>query len=280
MGTTGKPRSTTTIDPIPGPESQAEHQVLRFLRKQRPETGAVAAYPPVRGEGLLYAVGDVHGRHDLLIRLVERILDDAAATGEVPVVIFLGDYIDRGEGARETIDFLSEVAGWPEAESVFLMGNHEQMLLRFLREPESGRKWLRFGGLQTLMSYGVGSAADMRGAGGAARVGQDLAEALGPHLGFIEGLRLSHRSGNLLFAHAGADPALPADEQEVATLLWGCPAFLETDRKDGIWVVHGHTIVDQPVAARGRISIDTGAYYSGRLTAARILDGEVTFLQA
>jgi len=254
--------------------------VLRFLRKQRPDTGAAAVYPPVRGEGLLYAVGDVHGRHDLLIRLVERILVDAARLGADPVIVFLGDYIDRGEGARQTICILTEVAGWSEVQSVFLMGNHEQMLLRFLREPETGKKWLRFGGLQTLMSYGVGSAADMRGAGGAERVGRDLAEALGPHLGFIEGLQLSYRSGNLLFAHAGADPALPADEQEVATLLWGCDAFLSTDRKDGIWVVHGHTIVDQPIAARGRISVDTGAYFSGRLTAARILEGEVSFLQA
>jgi serine/threonine protein phosphatase 1 len=154
------------------------------------------------------------------------------------------------------------------------------MLLRFLREPDSGRNWLRFGGLQTLMSYGIASAANMRGADGAARVAKELAGALGPHLDFIEALRLTHRSGNLLFAHAGADPALPADEQEVATLLWGCPAFLETDRDDGVWVVHGHTIVDQPVAVRGRISIDTGAYFSGRLTAARIMDGEVSFLQA
>jgi serine/threonine protein phosphatase 1 len=254
--------------------------VLRFLRKQRPKTGEAKAYPPVLGEGLLYAVGDVHGCNDLLIRLVENILEDAARSGQTPVIVFLGDYIDRGEGACQTIELLTEIAGWPEAQSVFLMGNHEQMLLRFLREPESGKKWLRFGGLQTLMSYGIGSAADMRGAGSAAQVAQDLAKALGPHLGFIEGLRLSYRSGNLLFAHAGADPALPADEQEVATLLWGCPAFLETERTDGIWVVHGHTIVDLPIAARGRISVDTGAYFSGRLTAARIIGDEVSFLQA
>lgn len=254
--------------------------MLRFLRRQRPDPGAAGSFPPVRPEGLVYAVGDVHGRHDLLLRLVERILTDAAGIGATPVLVFLGDYIDRGEGAREAIEILSEIAGWPDAHSLFLMGNHEQMLLRFLREPESGRRWLRFGGLQTLMSYGIASAADMRGTGGAARVAEELTAALGPHLGFIETLRLSHRSGNLLFAHAGADPALPADEQEVETLLWGCPAFLETDRDDGIWVVHGHTVVEQPVAARGRISVDTGAWYSRRLTAARIMDGEVRFLQA
>lgn len=254
--------------------------MLRFLRKQRPDAGAAGSFPPARGKGLLYAVGDVHGRHDLLLRLVERILNDAADIGATPVLIFLGDYIDRGEGVRETVDFLSELAGWPDAQSVFLMGNHEQMLLRFLREPATGRQWLRFGGLQTLMSYGIASAANMRGAEGAALVGQELAEALGPHLGFIERLRLSHRSGNLLFVHAGADPDLPPDEQEVTTLLWGCRAFLETQRDDGIWVVHGHTIVDRPIAAHGRISVDTGAYFSGRLTAARIMDGEVSFLQA
>lgn len=254
--------------------------MLRFLHKRRPGAAAAPFADPIAADGVMYAVGDIHGRHDLLLRLLDRILDDATAFDAPPALVFLGDYIDRGEGASETVELLTAVAGWSEAETVFLMGNHEQMLLRFLREPETGAHWLRFGGLQTLMSYGVGSAANLHREGGARRVRAELTEALGPHLGFIEGLRLSHRAGNLFFAHAGADPALPVEEQDVATLLWGCRAFLRTDRDDGIWVVHGHTVVEHPVAARGRISVDTGAYFSGRLTAARITGGKVTFIQA
>jgi serine/threonine protein phosphatase 1 len=228
---------------------------------------------------VIYAVGDVHGRHDLLARLLDRIFEDAAAFEATPKIVFLGDYIDRGEHARDAVDLLIELAERPEAETVFLMGNHEQMLLRFLRDPASGSRWLRYGGLQTLMSYEVGGAGNLRAEGEALRFRGALIEALGPHLGFIEGLRVAHRDGNLFFAHAGADPALPTDEQDVATLLWGCESFRTTDRDDGVWVVHGHFVVDQPAAERGRIAVDTGAYFSGRLTAARIAGGEVVFLE-
>ena len=129
------------------------------------------------------------------------------------------------------------------------------------------------------MSYGIGSSGNLRADGEALRLRSALIEVLGPHIDFIEGLRVSHRAGNLFFSHAGADPALPTDEQDIATLLWGCESFRKTDRDDGVWVVHGHFVVERPAAERGRISVDTGAYFSGRLTAARIADGGVTFLQ-
>jgi serine/threonine protein phosphatase 1 len=234
---------------------------------------------PIHADGVIYAVGDVHGRHDLLIRLLERIFEDAAAYEATPKIVFLGDYIDRGEHARATIDLLIKLAQRPDSETVFLLGNHEQMLLRFLREPSSASRWLHYGGLQTLMSYEVGGVGNLHAEGEASRLRSALIEALGPHLGFIEGLRDSHHAGNLFFAHAGADPALPTDEQDVATLLWGCESFRTTDRDDGVWVVHGHFVVDQPAAERGRIAVDTGAYFSGRLTAARIAGGEVVFLE-
>ena len=253
--------------------------MLRLIRKRWARAGSVPFPAPIHAGGVIYAVGDVHGRHDLLTRLLDRIFEDAAAYEATPTIVFLGDYIDRGEHARDTIDLLIKLAERPEAETVFLMGNHEQMLLRFLREPSSGSRWLRFGGLQTLMSYGVGGVGNLRAEGEASRFRSALIEALGPHLGFIEGLRVSHRAGNLFFAHAGADPALPTDEQDVATLLWGCKSFQTTDRDDGVWVVHGHFVVETPAAEHGRIAVDTGAYFSGRLTAARIADGEVVFLE-
>ena len=253
--------------------------MLRLFRKRWARAESAPFPAPTHTGGVIYAIGDVHGRHDLLIRLLDRIFEDAAAYETTPKIVFLGDYIDRGEQVRETIGLLIELAEQPEAETVFLMGNHEHMLLRFLRDPASGSRWLRYGGLQTLMSYGVGGVGSLRAGGEASRIRSALIEALGSHLGFIEGLQVSHHAGNLFFAHAGADPALPTDEQDVTTLLWGCESFRTTDRDDGVWVVHGHFVVVQPAVDRGRIAIDTGAYYSGRLTAARIAGGEVAFLE-
>lgn len=251
-----------------------------LIGKLRRRDRAQAFSAQVETDGrLVYAVGDVHGRHDLLARLVERILADAARLGMPPRIVFLGDYIDRGEGAREAIELLIGLAGQGGAECVFLMGNHEQMLLRFLREPSSGGRWLRYGGLQTLMSYGVAEAASLRAPDGAATAAAALAEALGPHLRFLESLRLSHQAGNVFFAHAGADPALPTEEQVADTLLWGCERFRTVERGDGVWVAHGHFVVARPTAAAGRIAVDTGAYFSGRLTAARLAGGEVGFLE-
>jgi serine/threonine protein phosphatase 1 len=253
--------------------------VLKLFRKRWAQAGSASFSAPTRANGVIYAIGDVHGRHDLLARLLDRIIKDAQTNEVTPKIVFMGDYIDRGEHTRETLDLLIETAARTDIETVFLMGNHEQMLLQFLRDPASGSRWLEYGGLQTLMSYGVAGTASLRGEGEAARIQQALAEALGPHLDFIEGLLISHHAGNLFFAHAGADPALPTDEQDVHTLLFGSRGFRTTDRNDGVWVVYGHYIVEQATAERGRISVDTGAYYSGRLTAARIADGEVTFIQ-
>jgi len=254
--------------------------VLKLFRKRTAGANSALFSAPIRASGLIYAVGDVHGRHDLLTRLLDRIFEDAADREEPPKIVFLGDYIDRGENSRQTVDLLIALAERTEAETVFLMGNHEQMLLRFLRDPASGERWLRYGGLQTLMSYGVGGVENLRSQDAGLQLRGALIESLGAHLGFIEGLRVSHRDGNLLFAHAGADPAVPADEQDAATLLWGCDSFSTTDRRDDTWVVHGHFVVEEPIAERGRIAVDTGAYFSDRLTAARIADGAVTFLQA
>ncbi len=254
--------------------------VLKLIRKLRRRAAAEPFAAPVDpGAGVIYAVGDVHGRHDLLARLLERVLADAAGSPGPPRVVFLGDYIDRGEEVRETVELLRGLEARGEVAPVFLMGNHEQMLLGFLRDPAEGDRWLRYGGLQTLMSYGVGGLPGLRAGDEAPRVRDELIAAMGPHLAFIEALRPAYQAGNVLFAHAGADPAIPPEEQPVDTLLWGCESFHRVDRSDGVWVVHGHFVVDEPAAERGRIPVDTGAYFSGRLTAARIGGGEVSFLQ-
>ena len=250
--------------------------IRRFRRGARTEPFAT---PIETGGEVVYAVGDIHGRHDLAGRLLERIMQDTAQRAVPCRIVFLGDYIDRGEGARETLALLRDFAGQAGVDCIFLMGNHEQMLLRFLEEPATGERWGRYGGLQTLVSYGVGGLKTLRDPDEASRARDALIEALGEDRHFIEALRPSHRVGNVFFAHAGADPEVPPETQPVGTLLWGCERFQDTDRRDGVWVAHGHYVVEQPTADRGRIAVDTGAYFSGRLTAARISDGEVSFLQ-
>ena len=248
-----------------------------------PQHAAPAFSAPAPGRGsAVYAIGDIHGRCDLLIELFQKIEDDVEALDrDPPLIVFMGDYIDRGDDSREVLDCLTMVESEGACDMVFLLGNHEKMLLDFLAAPYDARQWLRFGGLNTLFSYGV------RGVSGTdtsrpellREMRDRLAEAIEPaHLDFLRRLVPVHRTGNVLFCHAGADPELPPDAQDRTTLLWGCRQFRKVPRSDGIWVVHGHTIVDRAVADQGVISVDTGAYLTGRLSAARILDGAVTFL--
>lgn len=253
--------------------------VLNFLRRRKAAAARAPFAAPLRSESLVFAVGDIHGRADLLRKLLERIDAEMADHDGPAELVFLGDYVDRGDHSREVLDLLTERAGRDaERPPVFLMGNHERMLLDFVREPESGRKWLRFGGLQTLMSYGVRGLGSIGEGSDLGPVREKLVEEMGPHLAFLEGLSLSHRNGNVLFVHAAADPAMPPDLQEPETLLWGSPSFLRQPREDSIWVVHGHTVVDEPQAEDGRIAVDTGAYFSGRLTAARIEGDQLRFV--
>jgi len=235
----------------------------------------------VEPEGRIYAVGDVHGAALLLERMIERIAAESRAEGEPATLVMIGDYIDRGDSSRDVLDLLANLDAWPELSPVLLQGNHEAMLLDFIDRGATPSRWLRFGGLQTLLSYGVGGL----GVLGPAADGQavedlraELAEQMADHLDLLRGLSLSHSSGNVLFAHAGGDPALPVEMQSDRALVWGVPAFLEQPRTDGRWVVHGHYIVDVAHAANGRIAIDTGAYFSQRLSAARLGPGQLDFL--
>jgi serine/threonine protein phosphatase 1 len=235
------------------------------------------AMAPIRPETPVWAVGDIHGRSDLALAILERILGREPAPEEPVRIVFLGDYVDRGEDARGVLELMADMAGWEEVAPVFLLGNHEAMLLGFLEDPEREARWLRVGGLQTCLSFGVG-AYETVSPGELARIRDELAEAVAPHIGFLRALSPLHRSGNVLFVHAAADPALPPERQKTDVLLWGHPEFEREPRADGLWVVHGHHVVDLPRIERGRIAIDTGAYFSGCLTAALIAEGRVEFV--
>ncbi|MFD2739621.1 metallophosphoesterase family protein [Sulfitobacter aestuarii] len=230
----------------------------KWLRKRPRHTSDFAAPSP---DSAFIALGDIHGRLDLL----ERALQNA----DLPVIC-VGDYIDRGDQSAEVLRCLQA-----RPEVTCLMGNHEEMMLNFLAQPvRHGPRWLRNGGLQTLASFGIARISDSAEGKNLTAARDALAEALGPELlRWVGTLPTCHRNGNIAILHAGADPQLPIDAQSRDTLLWGHPEFRRMPRSDGIWVLHGHTIVDAPRAQDGVISIDTGAYATGRLTAARI-DGE------
>ncbi len=222
------------------------------------------------------AIGDIHGRDDLLARLLDRIGADDPAVA----LVFLGDYVDRGEHSAAVLRRLARLSADWSGPVTFLMGNHERMMLDFLATPaQSAGRWLRSGGLQTLASFAVGGIAEAPGAEEASAAAARLRAAMGDDLiGWLDGLVLQHASGNVHFVHAAADPVLPMAAQDPRALLWGHPAFAATLRQDGQFVVHGHTVVDAPAVTAGRVAVDTGAWFTGRLTAARIAPGEIGFV--
>jgi serine/threonine protein phosphatase 1 len=224
------------------------------------------------------AVGDIHGRADLLARLMMRIETDHP---EWPVV-FLGDYIDRGADSRRVLDRLMAATLGPAPRAVCLMGNHELMLLDFLDDPlRHGPRWLRNGGDATARSFDVAVSRHTEDPDALYQARDALAAAMGrERAAWIRALPLVWRSGNVWAVHAGADPARSMEDQDAGTFLWGDPGFLRHPRADGQWIVHGHTIMKAPKIGEGRISIDTGAYATGILTAAVITSEGTGFLDA
>lgn len=247
--------------------------------KPRAEAGAPPRFTvPLAPESPLFVIGDVHGCAGLLGSLLSRIGWPDLPEGAV--LVLLGDYVDRGEESRAVLDLVAGLAAQAPGRVVTLRGNHEQMMLDFLDHPaERGPRWLRNGGLQTLASYGIGGLSESSEGAALETAANRLAAALGrERQDWLRALPLQWRSGNVHMVHAAADPALPMEAQEARVLLWGRGEFFRTPRSDGNWIVHGHTVVKEPLARNGRIAVDTGAVYTGRLTAAAIEAGKVEFI--
>lgn len=217
---------------------------------------------------LVVAVGDAHGRLDLLERLLPKIEATArSSAARDRSLIFLGDYVDRGLQSRQLVDRL--LAGFPGFETVFLKGNHDETLVQFLDDPQLGEIWRNFGGLETLRSYGVQHRPGGNWSQTRAEFSTRFPEA---HLKFFQSLRLHHAIGDYLFVHAGVRPGLALEHQTEHDLLWIRDEFLQSTMSFGRIVVHGHTPERQPVVRPNRIGIDTGAYMTGVLTAL-VLEG-------
>jgi serine/threonine protein phosphatase 1 len=236
-------------------------------------SGGRAAVPP----GLrVYAIGDVHGRADLLARTFARIDADLASQPARALELLVGDYIDRGPASRQVIDHL--IRRRKTRKMVCLKGNHEALLLGFLANPELLEDWQRCGGLETLMSYGIVPAVNAdRGA--QMRLAAALGRTLpGSHRSFLANLRTSFVCGDFFFVHAGVRPGVPLYQQRELDLLWIREDFLLHERAFGKIIVHGHTPVREPELHANRINIDTGAFATGRLTCLVIEGEDLRFL--
>lgn len=237
-------------------------------RQRFSQKSPFAAPCPVRRS---YVIGDIHGDDRRLCLLLDQIEADARAAQTDPTLVFVGDYIDRGEDSRRVLERVFALSETKRGQVICLMGNHERMLLEFLSNPRRTGLWLRCGGLQTLASYGVGQITEAADAEDRERAAMDLRrrmEASAP--GILDWLRARPRSwqnGNLFVSHAGGSPTMPIPLQTDRDLVWGHPQFGQVPRSDGFWAVCGHWTVPRPKAADGTILIDTGAGQGGDLTA-------------
>lgn len=236
----------------------------RFLNRLK----AGAELEPRVPEGLrLYAVGDIHGRDDLLAPLMSDIAADGKRHPDKrKILIFLGDYVDRGLQSKQVIDRLLGL-DLGDFKTVFLKGNHELAMLQFLGDAQFGRTWKYYGGLETLHSYGINELTLSDDPEDFERARENLIRVLPvDHLRFLETLLPSVEYGDYFFVHAGVRPGVSLARQIEDDLLWIRDDFLQSRASFGKMIVHGHTPAESAIFRPNRIGIDTGAYMTGILT--------------
>jgi len=245
------------------------------------------ASTPTRGKvdgQLVYAIGDIHGCYDQLVRLLKRIGKDAEqrALGRVANLVFCGDYVDRGPASSRVLDALCWLRRHGPFYTHFLKGNHEEVMLAYIRDPDEARVWMRFGGAETLRSYGVTPPKVEDDPDIHREARNDLLEQMpAAHLRFLEELQMIFTVGDYAFVHAGIRPGVPLAQQNPQDLLWIREDFVDVDKPLERIIVHGHSWVgDEPVLTPHRIGLDTGAYETGVLSAVRIEDDMIEVLAA
>ena len=224
----------------------------------------------------VYVIGDIHGRLDLLDRLIDEIERDAEERGASSLTVTLGDYIDRGPDSRGVLDRL--LSNPFPGDYVALKGNHEVLLETFLEDSAIGAHWRQLGGLETLRSFGVSIAATMVGKN-YEEAAEQLRVALSPvHTKFLASLKTSLTVGRYFLCHAGIRPGVALERQRPQDLMWIRGEFLRSRLDFGKIVVHGHTPTAEPEVLPNRINIDTGAFATGRLTCVVLEGGSHRFI--
>lgn len=245
----------------------------KLFRKSR----AVALPRAADGERV-YAIGDVHGRLDCLNDILDQIATDDDGRGPArTVLIFLGDYVDRGPDSRAVVERLM-AAEASDTPCIFLKGNHEEMLLRAAKGDRSILSTFdRVGGRETLISYGVSP--ELYDESGLADLPALIEEHVPPeHLAFLDRGQDHHLSGDYLFVHAGVRPGVELEQQKPTEMRWIRDEFLRFRQDFGHVVVHGHTVTNDIDVHHNRIGIDVGAYATGRLAAIGLEGADRWFL--
>lgn len=229
----------------------------------------------------VYAVGDIHGRAELLKKLHNIIVADAGKRkdGKKNLVVYLGDYLDRGPYVKEAL--YEVISGLPKDDFHIehLRGNHEQLFLDFLKEPSALALWLNLGGQSTLMNYRVKVPASGFSVERAEETRKEILEIMPyNHLEFINKSKIFFRFGDYLFVHAGIRPGISLEKQSFEDLLWIRDDFLASHADHDLKIIHGHTICARVQEHPNRIGIDTGAYATGVLTCVVLEDNRIRYL--
>ncbi|QHQ37242.1 serine/threonine protein phosphatase [Algicella marina] len=232
----------------------------------------------------MYAIGDIHGSIDELGSLWANIQADLSARPhDAPLVVFLGDYTDRGRDSRGVVEQLIAWRDDTALETRFIYGNHDHCFLTYLSEPLTKSTptlhWLnpRMGGDKTLASYGI---ADCSDEDPLAAHPAFTAAVPRQHVTFLRTAERMIRVGSYLFVHAGIRPNVPLPEQEETDLIWIRAPFLDDKTDHGFIVVHGHTPVKEVEHHGNRIAVDTGAVFGGLLSAVVLEDNSASVLDA
>lgn len=221
----------------------------------------------------VYVIGDVHGRIDLLIDAERRILQDLQSETLLPMVVMLGDYVDRGPHSADVLDHLTSPPP-SDFERILLCGNHDAAFSDFIEDPENNLGWIEYGGRQTLLSYGIEPDRFIdRGRNGIRELVDVMSRTIPvAHRRLLRDLPVYLKIGSLLLVHAGIRPGLPLEAQQDEDLMWIREPFLSRGPEVALFVVHGHTPAKDIQVGPRRIGIDTAALSTGHLTVLKVKD--------
>lgn len=254
-----------------------------LLGLKRPDGGGASLRPRLPEGRRIYAIGDIHGRLDLFEQMVAQIEADDTDRGDADtLVILLGDLVDRG---ADSAGVIAAARAWQKTRPVrMLMGNHEEMFLRSLNEEAAMRQFLRVGGRETVLSFGL-TREEYRTLSHDHVITRMRELVPADVVAWLQSAEDIIAEGDYVFAHAGIDPAAAIDAQSPSNLRWIREPFLSHGEKMAVCVVHGHTIRDEVEIRRvsgwpNRIGIDTGAFRTGRLTALGLQGSERWVMEA